>query len=452
MDENALRQRADRLAPGRLVTGGRPDVVNPAARWFNRRVLGWALFDVASSTYIALVPTFFGLYFAAVIARGEPSASAWWGVIAASSLVLAGILAPVAGAYADRTARWLRVVVMTTALCVLATLLLPAAAAMGVLVAGVTFIVAQAGYTLATSVYDSLVVDIAAPSHRGRISALGWSLGLLGGIIAIAAALLMLHGTASAEQIRHLGSIFVMVGVLFAVLAVPGLAGLRGLRPSAERGAADTIGLGASLRAVATTMRRWREHLPALQVLVSFFLINDVLVTIHFFIAIVLSTRFSLAVDGLLWLALLYHLVAIPSTIAFGTLADRWGPKPTVLVMCAALSGAILLLAFGRADWVPVAAVVLLGLVFASIQAVFRSLYASLVPPAQAAELFGFNAIAGRLSAALGPLIFGVAAAVFGSNTWALCLLFLPLGAGAWLLAAAQLPAHARQPARVCSR
>ena len=110
---------------------------------------------------------------------------------------------------------------------------------------------------------------------------------------------------------------------------------------------------------------------------------------------------------------LLYHLVAIPSTVAFGTLADRWGPKPTVLAMCAILSGAILLLAFGRTEWVPMAAVVLLGLVFASLQALIRALYASLVPPAQAAELFGFNAVAGRLSAALGPLIFGVATAVF---------------------------------------
>ena len=139
---------------------------------------------------------------------------------------------------------------------------------------------------------------------------------------------------------------------------------------------------------------------------------------------------------------LLYHLVAIPSTVAFGTLADRWGPKPTVLAMCAILSGAILLLAFGRTEWVPMAAVVLLGLVFASLQALIRALYASLVPPAQAAELFGFNAVAGRLSAALGPLIFGVATAVFGSNTWALCLLFLPLASGAWLLAAADLAGH----------
>jgi len=343
---------------------------------------------------------------------------------------------------ADRTARWFRVGVVTTALCALAAMLLPVAAAMGVLVGGAMFVVAQVGYTLATSVYDSLVVDVAKPSHRGRISGLAWALGLVGGIVAIVAALIVMRGVEPAAQVRQLDSAFVVAGALFAILAVPGLAGLRGLRASAAPPASRLGDLASSFRAVGTTLRRWREHLPALRVLFSFFLINDVLVTIQFFIAIVLSARFGLAVEGLLWLSLLYHLIAIPSTVLFGTLADRWGPKPTVLSMCTALSGAILLLAFGHAEWVPVAAVALLGLVFSSIQAVFRSLFASVVPAGQAAELFGFNAVAGRLSAALGPLIFGVAAAAFGSNTWALCLLFLPLVAGAWLLATAHLTGH----------
>jgi len=95
-----------------------------SGRWLTRRVLGWALFDVASSTYIALVPTFFGLYFTTVVAGGRPSANAWWGATAAASLLLAGILAPIVGAHADRSGRWLRAVAVTTALCALAAVLL----------------------------------------------------------------------------------------------------------------------------------------------------------------------------------------------------------------------------------------------------------------------------------------------------------------------------------------
>jgi UMF1 family MFS transporter len=108
--------------------------------------------------------------------------------------------------------------------------------------------------------------------------------------------------------------------------------------------------------------------------------------------------------------------------------------------MCLVLGAAIVLLAVGKGDWIPAAVVVLLGLVFAPIQASFRALYASLIPPHRAAEMFGFNVIAGRLSAAIGPLVFGAVVAWLGGNTVALFVLLLPLAAGVILLLAADLP------------
>jgi UMF1 family MFS transporter len=85
--------------------------------------------------------------------------------------------------------------------------------------------------------------------------------------------------------------------------------------------------------------------------------------------------------------------------------------------------------------------VVLLGLVYGSLQAVCRTMLALLVPPEKAAELFGFNAVAGRLSAALGPLAFGAVAAASGSETAALCSLLVFLAAGAAVLHTMRVPA-----------
>jgi UMF1 family MFS transporter len=255
-------------------------------------------------------------------------------------------------------------------------------------------------------------------------------------------------------QVQRLGDAFALCGVLFAALALPGLAGLRGLRVAQPPAQPRRAGPGASLRTVAATLRDWRQHRPALQVLAAFFLINDVLVTLAFFVAIVVRDRFGLDVVGVLKLSLMFHLIAIPSTILFGMLADRSGARPTIAAMCALLAIAILLLAFGRAVSAVVLAVVLLGLVVASIQAVFRSLYAGLVPLDKAAELFGFNSIAGRLSAALGPLLFGAALAVLGSSVWAQVLLLIPLAAGVALLYRAPLPSAlaGRGPAQAAVR
>jgi UMF1 family MFS transporter len=254
---------------------------------------------------------------------------------------------------------------------------------------------------------------------------------------AVVLAIWLIAGTPAAEQTARLGAVFFLSGLIFGVLAVPGLAGVRGLRvphgPPMRKGA-----LVGSVRGVVATLSAWRTHGPALQVLAAFFLINDVLVTIQFFIVIVLSARFGLTVEGMLWLSLLFSAIAIPATLRAGLAADQRGGRPVLVGMCLALGVAIALLAAGSGDWVPIAVIVLLGFVFAPIQANFRALYASLVPPHRAAEMFGFNVIAGRLSAALGPLVFGAVAAGLGT-TVALLVLLLPLGAGVVLLLKADL-------------
>lgn len=67
------------------------------------RMLRWLLYDAASSTFVALVPPFFGLYFLGVIAPAHPGSVAYWGLLVAAAVVLAGALAPIFGAFADRT-------------------------------------------------------------------------------------------------------------------------------------------------------------------------------------------------------------------------------------------------------------------------------------------------------------------------------------------------------------
>lgn len=400
----------------------------------DRRVLRWSLFDVASSTFAAVVPPFFGLYFVAVVAPTHPGSVAVWGFLVAAALLVAGTLAPVAGAVADRTGRWLTVLSATTAACVGLTLLLAQSGHGHALVACGSFLLALIAYTLATSTYDSLLVRIAPGGRRGLASGIGWALGLCGGFVAVATALAFVHDLPASAQIQRLPGVFMSTGILFGLLAVPALLALRGLRTRGEGKAVSRSSLGESVGKVRATLRDWRRHRKILRVLASFFLINDVLVTLQFFLTIMLSTRYGLTVEGLLKLALVFHAIAIPSTIIAGALADHWGGRRTVAGLSAILAAALLLMTLSTSAWVPLVAVALFGLVFGSLQSVFRSLYASLVEADRAAEFFGFNSLAGRVSTAAGPAIFGAAAAVLGSQPLALVTLLVPLAAGVLLL------------------
>jgi UMF1 family MFS transporter len=414
--------------------------MRPGERWLTRPVLAWALYDVASSTFVALVATFFGVYFVAVVANDMPGAQGRWGVIASLALALAGALAPFYGAWADRRGRLLGSLAAASLLCVVATVSMPVAGQGDVLLAAVLFIAAQVGYTLAAALYDSLLVRIAPRTHVGRVSAFGWTVGFAGGIVALLAALALMRGVPVDAQAARLSEAFMISGLLFAAFAVPGLIGLRRLAGAATGHRTSGPAAREAYASVIDTLRHWRRHREVFRFLVGYYLVNDVLVTVVFFIAIILRARFGLAIEGLLWLALLYHVLAAPATLLFGHAADRWGQRPAIYAMIAILGAALLALAFGTATITPVAVVALLALVYGSIQAVCRSLFALLVAREKAGEMFGFNAVAGRLSAAFGPLVFGAVAAATGSDAAALVSLLVFLAAGAAMFASLRMP------------
>ena len=178
--------------------------------WLTRPVLAWALYDVASSTYAALVPTFFGVFFVSVIAADAPGAQARWGAIAAIALVISGVFAPLVGAWADRHGRMLGPIAAATALCVAATSMMPTGAPGRTLWMASLFVAAQVGYTLAVALYDSLLVRIAPRTHVGRVSAFGWTVGFAGGIVALLAALGVMHGVPADGQAARLSIAFMV--------------------------------------------------------------------------------------------------------------------------------------------------------------------------------------------------------------------------------------------------
>jgi UMF1 family MFS transporter len=72
-------------------------------------------------------------------------------------------------------------------------------------------------------------------------------------------------------------------------------------------------------------------------------------------------------------------------------------------------------------------------------------MFARLFPSDRAGEYFGFHALAGRASSALGPLLFGVVATLAGSQRVAMASLALFLAIGGWLLLSVRLGREATE-------
>ncbi len=140
----------------------------------------------------------------------------------------------------------------------------------------------------------------------------------------------------------------------------------------------------------------------------------------------------------------MFQLIAIPSTIFFGWLGDRWSQRGTVYLTLMIWIVVLALMGIAEGEHAPLAIVITLGLVLGSTQSLLRSMYAQMVPPDQSGEYFGFHALAGRASSALGPLIFGLVSVMAGSQRVAMMSLGLFLLAGGILLSKVQ-PTSRRQ-------
>ena len=69
-----------------------------------------------------------------------------------------------------------------------------------------------------------------------------------------------------------------------------------------------------------------------------------------------------------------------------------------------------------------------------------------MVPSGRESEYFGFHALVGRASSALGPLFFGVVSAATGSQRWAMASLAIFFVLGAVALAKVRVAEGSRSP------
>jgi MFS transporter, UMF1 family len=190
-------------------------------------------------------------------------------------------------------------------------------------------------------------------------------------------------------------------------------------------------------------MRHWRRDREVPKFLLAYYMVNDAVVTVIFFFAVMMKNAFGLGVQEVLLLSLALQAIAIPSTAFFGWLGGRWSQRGAIYLTLALWMATLALMAFaqGRTGAVLIAGA--LGLVLGSTQTLFRSLFVALVPVDRASEYFGFHAFAGRASSALGLIFFGIISTATGSQRWAMASLAIFFVAGGLVLATVRVPQQA---------
>lgn len=361
-------------------------------------------------------------------------ADALWAIAVALPLVAAGLISPWLGVLADTGGYRRRFLILATVTCSIATALMVTLNRGDVVLGMFYFVFAQLAFLLANALYNAYLPQISTPEKSGRVSGMAWGLSYLGGILCFLLCLPFISGGIVPDNESRFANAFLITAAFFLMLGLPAVFNF-----PRENVVNHNIHNAHPYRRLWETVRSWRNDREIPKFLLAYYLINDAMVTVIYFTAIFLKTTFGLSLQQVLMYSLAFQLIAIPSTIFFGWLGDRWSQRGAINVTLAIWGLTLALMGLAEGEYAPLAIVVSLGLVLGSTQSLCRSMFSQMIPPERAAEYFGFHALAGRASSALGPLLFGVVSAFAGSQRLAMASLGVFLIAGGVILARVRL-------------
>lgn len=402
-----------------------------------RKAVSWALYDWANSAFATTVmagffPIFFKEYWSHHVA--VTTSTFWLGAANSLASLLIMALSPLLGAIADQGGAKKRLLLLFTALGVGTTGALYLVARGQWPLALLLYGVGVFGFSAANAFYDALIVVVADERKLDMVSALGFSLGYLGGGLLFAVNVLMTlypqtFGLPDAAAAVRLS--FLAVAIWWAVFSLPLL--LFVPEPPAPRSlrglAAARAGL-AQLRGTLAEIGRLR--MVGVFLLAYWLYIDGVDTIIRMAVDYGLSLGF--AADDLIIALLLTQFIGFPAALAFGKLGERVGALNGIFIAIGAYSLITIAGYFIDRPWHFYALAVAIGLVQGGIQSLSRSFFARIIPPEKAGEYFGFYNMLGRFAAVIGPVLMGWVGLLTGNPRASILALLILFIGGAWLL------------------
>ncbi|MFJ8230887.1 MFS transporter [Streptomyces sp. NPDC094448] len=409
---------------------------------------GWYFYDFACSVYSTTVITvFLGPYLTEVAKAAADGdgyvhplgiplrAGSVYAYSVSASLVVAVVLMPLAGAWADRTGRKKPLLAASAYTGAGATAALFLLDGDRYLLGAFLLIVANASLAVSMVLYNAYLPEIAGPAERDAVSSRGWAFGYTSGALVLVLNLILYggherFGLSESEAVRIC---LASAGLWWGAFTLIPLRRLRDRRiPAAERAAA--LSGPRQLLAVLKDMRR---HPLTLSFLLAYLVYNDGIQTVISQASVYGKEELGLGQTTLIVAVLLVQVLAVAGALSMGRLARTYGARRTVLASLAVwtliLTAGYLLPARAPVWFFALAAAI--GLVLGGSQALSRSLFSHLVPRGKEAEYFAAYELSDRGLSWLGPLVFGLAYQITGSYRDAILSLVIFFALGFVLLA-----------------
>lgn len=374
----------------------------------------WISFDVANQSFTLIVNTLlFSIFFGAVVVQDTGTDDRWWSIAYGSSMVLAALLSPLAGAAADERAWKKSGLIVTGLICSIFTCALALIQPGQIWLALLLYIPANFAFAIGENFLAAFLPTLARNHEVGRVSGFSWGLAYF-------AALLLLGATAVCMAVFKLETpeqwrpFFVGAGLWFLLFTIPTMLRLR------EPAVAREVHQGQSLLKIGfVRLGQTLKHLRgfrdlAMLMFASFFCGTGMTVVVSF--ASKLAGEYGFGQEKLVIFMAVITVSGIVGTFIPMMFQDRVGHrKMTAILLLVWIGSAVGFAGYAnlyeshalRGDgsvfptWPLWLIGNLLGFGLGSLGSANRAFVGFLAPPEKAAEMFGIWGMMFKLAAVM---------------------------------------------------
>jgi UMF1 family MFS transporter len=403
----------------------------------DKKVFSWALYDWGNSAYSTTVMVgFFPLFFQKYWSAGTDSSltTARLGTAISVASLLIALCSPTLGAIADlRSMKKLGTFVFMIG-GVLSCIWMAFIDKGDWFSAVLAFGAAMICFTGSCVFYDALLPYVAAGKKMHEASALGYSLGYLGGgVLFLLNVLMYLHPQAFglADEVMAIKASFITVGIWWFLFTLPLMKYVPEVQSDYTGSFSETVSLSfVNLKETVSDILKQRN---VVIFIAAYWLYIDGVYTVMS-MAVDYGSALGLEAKDMIGALLLTQFIGFPAALLFGKFTHRFGARKPILVCIGVYCIAVILATRMSTGLHFYALAAVIGLVMGGVQSLSRSFFGQMIPKDKSAEYFGLFNLIGKFASILGPAIVGITVYITGRHQWGMLGLLILFAAGGVLL------------------
>ncbi len=417
-----------------------------------KNVLIWSLYDLANTVYSMVIVSLIINQYILIIGQQQGLSYArseivYDTVIMVMQIVIA-IGMPIIGALSDTAGRRKPFVIVLTGVILIFASLLGLTHSLWLVL--LLYVIANMAYQWSLGFYDPMLPFIAAPKDAGKVGGFGVAFGYFGTIIGILV-MMILQGTlgfglfwgtpnSNPTKVDEFGELvgiklgylerwetFVIAMAIFLVFAIPFLWVKERKKKSKVPPTWQLI--KKSFSQLAQTFRDIRGHKEMFKFIIGYFLIVEVANIVIIKMILIVTDGMGMSYTFSQYFIIIATISAVIFTYPVGLFADKKGAKASFILVCALWAAALIISIIAITAWpvvetpeflggevgvgitFPFIMVLLMGILagpaMGGTWVAQRYMIIELAPKEKFGEYFGFSKLSGKVSASIGPIIWG---------------------------------------------